>query len=144
VIFARTLLLTACVIVAASGCSSDEGSGDGAGGSGGSGGSGASGGDAANDAPVTQGCVQPGDHGNEIGVGEFCTPGGTECPPGAPLCLATAAPEEDQWFCTRLCDEATNCGADAFCLLEARGSACVPNRCVDGDAGSDAGTDAGM
>jgi hypothetical protein len=100
-------------------------------------------------------CAQPGDVGNEIGVGAFCTPRGRECAAFsmAPLCLAQAAPDEGQWFCTRLCSTDDQCGSDARCLGDARGRACVPVRCVDpeidagtfgGDAGSfggDAGGD---
>jgi hypothetical protein len=110
-------------------CSSDE-SGDGAamGGTGGTGGT-----DASSEASPTQGCVQPGDHGNELGIGEYCTPGGHECDAfsgSAPLCLAEAAPTDDQWFCTRIfCNDDSVCGTNAFCLMTDRGSACVPTRC---------------
>lgn len=106
-------------------CSNDD-SGDGAA----TGGSGAT--DASSEASPTQGCVQPGDHGNELGIGEFCTPGGGQCRdfPSAPLCLAEAAPDDDQWFCTRIfCNDDSVCGTEAFCLMTDRGSACVPTRC---------------
>jgi hypothetical protein len=84
------------------------------------------------DADVTpaESCVRPGDHGNSLGIGEYCTPGGNQCSAFdlAPLCLADVA--QDQWFCTRIgCDANTDCGAGAGCLLEAGGSACVPCRC---------------
>jgi hypothetical protein len=92
-------------------------------------------GDVASDSPLsTSSCVQPGDHGNELGIGEYCTPGGGECRGFAlaPLCLAEAAPDDDQWFCTRiLCTTDDQCGSDTFCLVTDRGSACVPLRCVD-------------
>jgi hypothetical protein len=77
-------------------------------------------------------CIQPGDPGNNIGVGHYCTPGGQECNalPLAPLCLADVG--EDEWFCTRIgCDAMTDCGDGAGCLLNPQGSACVPCKCDD-------------
>jgi hypothetical protein len=78
-------------------------------------------------------CVQAGDVGNDIGIGTFCTPRGRECSafPLAGLCLAAAAPSENQWFCTRLCERDDQCGADARCFGDARGKSCVPSRCLD-------------
>ena len=95
-------------------------------------------------------CAQPGDVGNDIGIGTFCTPRGNECRafPLAGLCLAAAAPSERQWFCTRLCERDDQCGADARCFGDARGMSCVPSRCLDpvedGSAAIDGGdVDAG-
>ena len=82
------------------------------------------------DPTPAESCVRPGDVGNDVGVGQYCTPGGTQCEPFdlAPLCLASVG--QEQWFCTRIgCDAQTNCGAGAGCLIEAEGSACVPCRC---------------
>lgn len=93
-------------------------------------------GDGTADPPVdadptpAESCVRPGDVGNNVGVGTYCTPEGGECAPFdlAPLCLATVG--QEQWFCTRIgCDATTNCGEGAGCLIEAEGSACVPCRC---------------
>lgn len=77
-------------------------------------------------------CAQPGDVGNDIGVGTFCTPRGGECAafPQAGLCVVMIAPDEGQWFCTRLCDTDADCGADAVCTGDGRGAACVPARCA--------------
>jgi hypothetical protein len=88
--------------------------------------------DAGIDADPTpaESCVRPGDHGNDVGTGEYCTPGGGQCGDFdlAPLCLADVG--QDQWFCTRIgCDAQTNCGTGAGCLIETGGSACVPCRC---------------
>jgi hypothetical protein len=80
--------------------------------------------------PPDASCARPGDLGNDVGVGHFCTPGGGECKPFAlaPLCLADVA--QDQWMCTRIgCDEKTSCGKDAGCLITDGGSACVPCDC---------------
>lgn len=87
-------------------------------------------------------CGQPGDLGNEMGVGAFCTPGGSECTahPTAGLCLATLSPSDGQWFCTRLCTDDSMCGTNAVCTGDPRGRACVPARCASSD---DAGTPMG-
>ncbi len=109
--------------------------------------------DAGRDAPPAvppESCAQRGDTGNDLGVGTFCTPAGGECSafPRAGLCLAAVAPEERQWFCTRLCMTDDQCGMDALCVGDGRGAACVPARCApdrpDGGPPGDAGTsDAG-
>lgn len=77
-------------------------------------------------------CTQPGDKGNDKGVGEYCTPTGNECAafPGAPICLAKL--NQPEWMCTRVgCDSADDCGMDAGCHKDPAGSACVPCRCDD-------------
>jgi hypothetical protein len=81
-------------------------------------------------------CIQPGEPGNDLGVGHYCTPGGMECKafPLAPLCLADVG--QDEWFCTRIgCDATTNCGMNAGCLLDPAGSACVLCKCDDAGIG---------
>lgn len=87
-------------------------------------------------------CAQPGDKGNDKGVGEYCTPGGGECAnfPDANVCLADLF--QDQWFCTHLsCTTDAECGTAAHCDMESGGSACVPDKCGGApDAGT---TDAG-
>jgi hypothetical protein len=98
------------------------------------------------DPTPAESCTHPGDKGNAIGVGEYCTPVGGECKAfdGAPFCLASAG--QTQWFCSRVgCTKDDQCGMGAFCLFNPAGSACVPYRCVS-DAGAshgpaDAGTD---
>ncbi|MGZ3422514.1 MAG: hypothetical protein ACXVEF_25545 [Polyangiales bacterium] len=91
-------------------------------------------------------CVQPGDKGNDVGVGTPCTPLGHECGAfaGAPVCLADVG--QDQWMCTRIgCTKDSECGTGATCFKDPGGSACVPNRCLDSmDAGPETGeTDSG-
>jgi hypothetical protein len=83
-------------------------------------------------------CAQPGDTGNENGVGRFCSPDGGECSGLAPMCLADVAPAEGQWFCTRLCTEDDQCGSDARCIGDERGSACVPEHCLGDSEPTDA------
>lgn len=129
------------LVMAAATCSDDaDTTGDG--GSAGSSSSGEAGSGGTIEYP-DESCVVPGDEGNNLGVGEFCTPGGDECDDFnlAPACLANFG--QDQWFCTRIgCDETTDCGEDAECLLDGAGSACVPCRCSDhcGGAGAGGGT----
>lgn len=98
-------------------------------------------------------CVRPGDKGNDKGVGTACTPLGKECVPfpGAPVCLADLG--QKQWMCSRIgCTTDAECGTDATCFKDPKGSGCVPNRCLDkpdggtdatSDAPADAATDAG-
>ncbi len=72
-------------------------------------------------------CVQPGDPGNELGVGRFCTVSG-DCDGEASLCLAAFVP--DRTYCTIIgCAEDVDCGSDAFCGIDAAGSACIPVAC---------------
>ncbi len=88
--------------------------------------------------PPPESCTQPGDAGNEIGVGEFCTPLGHQCDDNtiAQLCLADVG--QTEWMCTRImCDETTDCGEGAGCLLEDGGSACVPCACDSRGIGCD-------
>ena len=77
-------------------------------------------------------CGQPGDTGNELGVGRFCSPGGRECTtaPQARLCVADLSPGDGQWFCTKLCSSDMDCGMDAVCIGDSRGRACLPARCA--------------
>lgn len=85
-------------------------------------------------------CVRPGDKGNDKGVGEFCTPLGKECSKftgGATVCLADVG--QDQWMCSRIsCSTDADCGMNATCFKDPKGSGCVPNRCL---SPTDAGTD---
>lgn len=83
--------------------------------------------------PPAGSCIQPGEMGNANGVGEYCSPGGGQCQDNAlaPLCLADVG--QDEWFCTRIgCDETTDCGPNAGCLMVmGQGSACVLCKCDD-------------
>lgn len=114
-------------------------SGSGTGGSGGTaptGGSPSSGGSSEGGGPPAESCIQPGELGNEIGVGEYCTPLGGECADNtdAQLCLADVG--QDQWMCSRIgCTETTDCGEGAGCLITSDGSACVPCMCDDSGIG---------
>ena len=78
-------------------------------------------------------CAVPGDTGNEVGVGEFCSAGGGQCTgnTGASLCLADFVQGEFATFCTLQCQGDAECGRGAICNSS---KICVPAKCV-GDAG---------
>lgn len=89
-------------------------------------------------------CAKPGDKGNELGVGTYCSPGGHECAefPFAGLCLAEVG--QDQWFCTKIsCKTDAECGTDAVCHMDPQGSGCVPKKCEGGGAGGATASGAG-
>jgi hypothetical protein len=92
------------------------------------------------DAPMTTGCTQPGQMGNAVGVGEFCTKGGGQCRDnnGAIFCTVDYVMTED-WYCTALCTSDNDCGDNAYCSGSGMGGrGCIPARC--GGTPSDAGT----
>jgi hypothetical protein len=90
-------------------------------------------------------CGFPGDTGNSLGVGQYCTNQGPDCPSGGAhvlLCSAltngsTPSPQ-DSYFCSFQCqmsDPPGVCGENATCLCDTRGCACIPTRCIP-DAGA--------
>jgi hypothetical protein len=77
-------------------------------------------------------CGQPGDVGNELGVGQFCETL-TDCSDtaDAPLCSSFGDPTTH--FCTRLCDEGSGseqCGTGAECACGDGGCGCTPTECL--------------
>ena len=91
-------------------------------------------------------CGHPGDTGNSLGVGQFCTNQGPDCSGNskATLCSAlvngqTPSPT-DSYFCSFQCqmtDPPGTCGENAACLCNSAGAcACVPSRCIATDAGT--------
>ena len=77
-----------------------------------------------------EGCVQPGEEGNALGVGRYCSVGGGECDetPEPTLCLAEF--NSDAPYCSViLCQDDSVCGEGASCVFEGAGSACVPLAC---------------
>lgn len=98
--------------------------------------------------PPPTACRQPGDLGNSLGVGRFCSPDGD---PGCPTNLTClrflyrGEPwAEDWWFCSRECRTADMCGeGEHVCLQDPMfpavgDSYCVPVDCLSsaGDAGA--------
>ncbi len=81
--------------------------------------------------PSATGCAMPTDTGNSLGIGRYCTVGGTECRgnASAPLCLAPF--DDASNFCSKLgCDSDDDCGENTTCVIQSAGSACVPSHCL--------------
>lgn len=78
-------------------------------------------------------CGQPGDMGNELGVGKFCN-SLSDCSttPSAGLCSILGDPTTH--FCTKTCTNggpADQCGTNATCECNASNQCgCTPNSCL--------------
>jgi len=91
-------------------------------------------GEAAPDAFVTI-CGNPGDTGNELGIGQYCEILG-DCinTVNAPLCSTAGDPQAH--FCTTTCNPdsdagPSNCGTGATCECGNGGCGCTPDVCLD-------------
>ena len=78
-------------------------------------------------------CGNPGDPGNELGVGQFCA-SQSECATtqSAPLCSSLGDP--DTHFCTKTCPMGSTdaCGTGAECTCNASNQCgCTPNTCLN-------------
>lgn len=83
-------------------------------------------------------CGQPGDVGNELGVGKFCfTDKGCKKNKDAIYCSSAENEEGDHksYFCTMPCDPANpvnTCGGGAACTCEENGACgCAPVLCIE-------------
>lgn len=81
---------------------------------------------------IESSCGQPGDVGNELGIGRFCTSLG-DCPdPSAPLCSILG--DRNTHFCTKVCQAsgpADQCGTGARCACNPGGQCgCTPSVCL--------------
>ena len=85
-------------------------------------------------------CVAPCAPGNERFVGEFCTPQGGECDDNlsqvtgaAIFCTVDFEVGANDWFCTKPCEQDSQCGTNAVCTgdpAEDGGrKGCVPLSC---------------
>lgn len=80
-------------------------------------------------------CGEPGDMGNELGIGKFCT-GFGDCAmtPAAPLC--SIAGDSTTFFCTKTCTSggpADQCGTATSCTCNTNTPpqcGCTPNSCL--------------
>jgi hypothetical protein len=84
------------------------------------------------DAPMTTGCTQPGQAGNSVGVGKFCTKGGNQCRDNgaAIFCTVDYVPDVPDWYCTAFCTGDGDCGDNAYCSGSGMGGrGCIPARC---------------
>jgi Copper type II ascorbate-dependent monooxygenase, C-terminal domain len=79
-------------------------------------------------------CAMPGDPGNDVGVGKFCSAGSGQCGGNgaAALCLADFTQGAFANFCTLQCQASAECGTDAIC---GPSKICIPAKCT-GDGGT--------
>ena len=88
--------------------------------------------DASHDASQSK-CGNPGDVGNELGIGKFCATL-TDCDstPMAPLCSSLGDPKTH--FCTKTCQatgSADQCGTGAMCTCGSSNECgCTPTACL--------------
>ena len=83
-------------------------------------------------------CGQPGDRGNELGVGKFCfIDGACKGNKVAKYCSSAENAEGDHksYFCSMPCDPASptnTCGSNAACTCEESGACgCAPIACIE-------------
>lgn len=76
-------------------------------------------------------CGQPGDKGNALGVGEYCTGFNTGCTGQAGFCANISDPKLH--FCTMTCTmgSTTACGTGASCQCQNGQCGCVPDACLN-------------
>ncbi len=78
-------------------------------------------------------CGQPGDPGNEIGVGKFCNTI-SDCSGNGMATICATLGDPDAHFCTRTCQNedagVAVCGTGATCVCAGAGCGCTPNSCL--------------
>jgi hypothetical protein len=77
-------------------------------------------------------CGQPGDPGNTLGVGKYCTMQ-SDCTTSGTFCVYAIQPAKHSYFCTKSCSGPTDsCGEGASCTQDSGSGlyGCVPNLCV--------------
>lgn len=80
-------------------------------------------------------CGMPGDTGNELGVGQYCTTL-NDCSNTPEAFLCSNIGDATTFFCTKTCqqpgDAGTNpCGTGAECVCGNGGCGCTPSVCLD-------------
>jgi hypothetical protein len=83
------------------------------------------------DAPASTKCGKPGDMGNSLGVGKYCTQL-TDCFGLKAGICAILGGDPNQTFCTMSCTmgSTTACGENAMCACQGGQCGCVPNACL--------------
>jgi hypothetical protein len=89
--------------------------------------------DASVDMAQQSDCGNPGDVGNELGVGKYCPNGISDCSntPMAPLCSSLGDPNTH--FCTKTCQMGSTgtCGTGAECVCNGNNQCgCTPSSCL--------------
>jgi hypothetical protein len=83
-------------------------------------------------------CGKPGDVGNSVGVGKFCTAGEfvAQCGMNRVATVCANLGDEHEFFCTAPCDATDagapdQCGENAICACDSmgRGCGCFPLSC---------------
>lgn len=90
-------------------------------------------------------CGQPGDKGNALGVGSFCTTS-ADCAGNSDANICTHAFDSTVYFCTLFCSKtgaANQCGDGATCECMSAGCGCTPNACLGTDDGGAPAGDGG-
>lgn len=80
--------------------------------------------------PGETGCAMPTDTGNSLGVGRYCEDA-TDCRGNGRATFCLAPFDAASNFCSFIgCRSDAECGEDTTCVMQAAGSACVPNACL--------------
>ncbi len=75
-------------------------------------------------------CGVPGDQGNAMGVGKYCTQGGGQClGTSSPICSADIQ-LNGHGICSKSCNTDADCGTGATCYQDALGKGCKPDVCT--------------
>jgi len=76
-------------------------------------------------------CGYPGDTGNELGVGQFCTLL-SDCSANAGAHLCATAGNMQAHFCTKTCVMGSDaaCGTNAMCVCQGTACGCTPTSCL--------------
>ena len=76
-------------------------------------------------------CGSPGDAGNSLGVGKYCTQGGGQCQGlNASICSADIQ-LNGSGICSKSCNTDADCGTGAVCYQDTLGKGCEPISCQD-------------
>lgn len=74
-------------------------------------------------------CGSPGDAGNSLGVGKYCTQGGGQCQGlNASICSADIQ-LNGSGICSKSCNTDADCGTGAVCYQDTLGKGCEPISC---------------
>src|SRR5258708_15863983 len=78
---------------------------------------------------ATATCGAPGDQGNELGVGKYCTQGGGQCQ-GLQASICSADIQlNGSGLCSKSCSTDADCGTGAVCFQDTLGKGCEPVAC---------------